>query len=50
MFQCLVIYINLVKIYYVHPRARYILLSHDSQGLVTYLATMVTHMAQKQVS
>ena len=32
MFRCLVIYINLVKIYYVHARARYILLSHDSQA------------------
>jgi hypothetical protein len=30
MFRCLVICINLVKIYYVHARARYILLSHDS--------------------
>jgi len=32
MFRCLVICINLVKIYYVHARARYILLSHDSQA------------------
>jgi hypothetical protein len=34
MFQCLVIYISLDKIYYVHARARYtsILLSHDSQA------------------
>jgi hypothetical protein len=31
MFQCLVICIGLDKIYYVHARARYILLSHDSQ-------------------
>jgi hypothetical protein len=30
MFQCLVMYISLDKIYYVHARARYILLSHDS--------------------
>ena len=29
MFWCLVIYINLVKIYYIHA---YILLSHDSQA------------------
>jgi hypothetical protein len=33
MFQCLVIYISLDKIYYVHARSRYILLSHDSQVL-----------------
>jgi len=32
MFQCLVIYISLDKIYYVHAQARYILLSHDSQA------------------
>jgi hypothetical protein len=32
MFQCLVMYISLDKIYYVHARARYILLSHDSQA------------------
>jgi hypothetical protein len=32
MFRCLVICINLVKIYYVHARARYIVLSHDSQA------------------
>jgi hypothetical protein len=30
MFRCLVICINLVKIYYVHAWARYILLSHYS--------------------
>ena len=29
MFQCLVIKISVEKIYYVHPRARYIILSHD---------------------
>jgi hypothetical protein len=32
MFQCLVIRISRDKIYYVHARARYILLSHDSQA------------------
>jgi hypothetical protein len=32
MFRCLVICINLVKIYYVHARARYILLSHYSEA------------------
>jgi hypothetical protein len=32
MFQCLVIYISRDNIYYVHARARYILLSHDSQA------------------
>jgi hypothetical protein len=32
MVQCLVMYISLDKIYYVHARARYILLSHDSQA------------------
>ena len=32
MFQCLVMYISLDKIYYVHARARYILLSHHSQA------------------
>ena len=31
MFQCLVIYMSLDKIYYVHAQARYILLSHCSQ-------------------
>ena len=28
----LVMYISLDRIYYVHPRARYILYSHDSQA------------------
>ena len=32
MFQCLVMCISRDKIYYVHARARYILLSHDSQA------------------
>jgi hypothetical protein len=32
MFQCLVVYVSLDKIYYVHARAHYILLSHDSQA------------------
>jgi hypothetical protein len=32
MFRCLIICINRVKIYYVHARVRYILLSHDSQA------------------
>jgi hypothetical protein len=32
MFQCLVMYISLDNIYYVHAWARYILLSHDSQA------------------
>jgi len=32
MFQCLVIRISLVTICYVHARARYIFLSHDSQA------------------
>jgi hypothetical protein len=32
MFQCLVMYSSLDKIYYVHARARYILLSRDSQA------------------
>jgi hypothetical protein len=32
MFLCLVMYISLDKIYYVHAQARYILLSHDSQA------------------
>jgi hypothetical protein len=30
MFQCLVMYISRDKIYYVHARARYILLRHNS--------------------
>ena len=38
MFRCLVLCINLVKIYYVHALVRYILLSHDSRS------TMVTHV------
>jgi hypothetical protein len=32
MFQCLVIYISLDRIYYVYARARYIFLSLDSQA------------------
>jgi hypothetical protein len=32
MFQCLVIYISLDKIYYVHAWPRYNFLSHDSQA------------------
>jgi hypothetical protein len=32
MFQCLVMYISLDKIYYVHAWARYILLNYDSQA------------------
>jgi hypothetical protein len=30
MFQCLVMHISRDKIYYIHTRAHYILLSHDS--------------------
>src|ERR1700688_4471237 len=41
MFRCLVICINLVKIYYVHARARYILLSYDSSSLITCVAYSV---------
>jgi hypothetical protein len=32
MFQCLVMYISQDTVYYVHARARYILLSRDSQA------------------
>jgi len=32
-FQCLVMYISLDRIYYVHARDCYILLSHDSRAL-----------------
>jgi hypothetical protein len=32
MFQCLVMYISLDNIYYVHAWGRYILLSHDSKA------------------
>jgi hypothetical protein len=45
MFRCLVVCINLVKIYYVHARARYILLSHDSQARSRVWSTMVTRVA-----
>jgi hypothetical protein len=45
MFQCLVICINLVKIYYVHARVRYILLSHDSQASSRVWRVMVTRVA-----
>ena len=32
IFRCLIMHISLVPIYYIHSRARYILLSHDSQA------------------
>jgi hypothetical protein len=38
IFQCLVMHISRDEIYYVHARTRYILLSHDSYGLVTCVA------------
>jgi hypothetical protein len=45
MFQCLVICISLATIYYVHARARYILLSHDFQAWSRAWRTMVTRVA-----
>ena len=44
MFQCLVMSISRDKIYYIHARARYILLSHDSQ-VESRVWRIVTRMA-----
>jgi hypothetical protein len=37
--------ISLVKIYYVHARIRYILLSHNSQALLRVWRTLATRVA-----
>jgi hypothetical protein len=45
MFECLVIRISLVTIYYVHARVRYIFLSHDSQAGSRAWRTIVKRVA-----
>ena len=43
MSRCLVICINLVKIYYVHARIRYILLCHESQASYITCVAYTSH-------